>query len=162
MVGALKPTNRPQFVPLSHAALKLFKAQKQIDNSDIVFTLDGKHEFQNCGHAKTDLDARVARRLRALARARGQDASKVESLPGWTLHDIRRTARSLMSRGDIRPDIAERVLGHVIPGVAGTYDRHDYLEKKQHALETLAIQLERILSPPPANVVPLSSRSAAE
>lgn len=42
----------------------------------------------------------------------------------WTLHDLRRTARSLMSRAGIRPDIAERVLGHAIRGVEGTYDRH--------------------------------------
>ena len=42
----------------------------------------------------------------------------------WTLHDLRRTARSLMSRAGVRPDIAERVLGHVQQGVEGIYDRH--------------------------------------
>jgi integrase len=38
-------------------------------------------------------------------------------MPHWTIHDLRRTARSLMSDADIRPDIAERVLGHAITGV---------------------------------------------
>jgi integrase len=33
------------------------------------------------------------------------------------IHDLRRTARSLLSRTGVRPDIAERVLGHAIAGV---------------------------------------------
>ena len=35
-----------------------------------------------------------------------------------------------MSRAGVRPDIAERVLGHIIPGVEGVYDRHHYTEEK--------------------------------
>ena len=34
-----------------------------------------------------------------------------------------------MSRAGVRPDIAERLLGHAIPGVAGTYDRHSHREE---------------------------------
>jgi integrase len=33
----------------------------------------------------------------------------------WVLHDLRRTARSLMSRADVLPHVSERVLGHAIP-----------------------------------------------
>jgi hypothetical protein len=44
--------------------------------------------------------------------------AKLPNLPG-VLHDLRRTARSLMSRAGVRPDIAERALGHAIPGVEG-------------------------------------------
>ena len=72
---------------------------------------------------------------------------------GWTIHDLRRTARSLMSRAGVRPDIAERVLGHAIPGVAGVYDRHQYNEEKAHALKSLAALLEKIVNPPIGNVV---------
>jgi integrase len=57
---------------------------------------------------------------------------------GWRLHDLRRTARSLMSRAGVSSDIAERVLGHVIPGVAGVYDRHNYVPEKRDALNTLS------------------------
>jgi integrase len=65
----------------------------------------------------------------------------------WTLHDLRRTARSLMSRAGVRPDIAELCLGHVVGGVRGTYDRYEYLEEKAQAFEALAGQIERILHP---------------
>jgi hypothetical protein len=47
----------------------------------------------------------------------------------WTFHDIRRTCRSLMSRYT-SPDNAERVIGHVVGGVRGTYDHHQYQDEK--------------------------------
>jgi integrase len=65
----------------------------------------------------------------------------------WTLHDLRRTARSLMSRAGVNPDIAERCLGHVIGGVRGVYDRHKFVEEMRHAFEALATQIERIVHP---------------
>jgi integrase len=53
---------------------------------------------------------------------------------GWTIHDLRRTARSLMSRAGVPSDHAEMCLGHVLTGVRGTYDRHAYhQEKAQHS-----------------------------
>jgi integrase len=55
--------------------------------------------------------------------------AKIEPIPNWTLHDLPRTARTLMVRAGVRPDISERVLGHVIAGVEGTYDRHSYATK---------------------------------
>ena len=74
----------------------------------------------------------------------------------WQLHDLRRTARSLISRAGVRPDVAERVLGHAIRGVEGVYDRHGYKEEKGHALRALAGLLENILRPPADNVVALA------
>lgn len=76
-------------------------------------------------------------------------------LSGWRFHDLRRTAKSLMARAGVRPDISERVLGHVIPGVEGVYDRHTYEEEKAKALEALSKLVALILDPPSGNVVPL-------
>ncbi|MFY9829906.1 MAG: hypothetical protein WAK69_15125, partial [Rhodoplanes sp.] len=60
----------------------------------------------------------------------------------------------LMSRAGIRPDISERVLGHVIAGVEGVYDRHRYDEEKADALGRLANLIEQIIMDTP-NVVEL-------
>ena len=78
---------------------------------------------------------------------------------GWTFHDLRRTARSLMSRAGVNADHAERCLGHVIGGVRGTYDRHEYHGEKAHALEALAHQINLIVDPPKANVRQLKRRA---
>ena len=63
-----------------------------------------------------------------------------------------------MSRAGVRPDIAERVLGHVISGVEGVYDRHSYDAEKADALNKLAHLIETIVNPPKDNVVAISGR----
>jgi integrase len=63
---------------------------------------------------------------------------KACGVTGWRLHDLRRTARSLMSRAGVPTDHAERCLGHVILGVRGVYDRYEYLEEKRDAFNRLA------------------------
>jgi integrase len=75
----------------------------------------------------------------------------------WRLHDLRRTARSLMSRAGVPSDHAERCLGHVIGGVRGVYDRHEYHAEKARAFEALAALIERIVSGG-GEVVPMRGR----
>ena len=58
-----------------------------------------------------------------------------------------------MSRAGVSPDHAERALGHVIGGVRGTYDRHEYELEKAAAFEALARILQQIVNPQ-SNVVP--------
>ncbi len=127
-------TRRPNVVPLSDAARAIVEAMPHA--GPFVFSLDGSRPWSSFSAAKRRLDER-------------------SGTSGWRVHDLRRTARTLMVRAGVRPDIAERVLGHVIGGVAGVYDRHDYLADKRHALETLAREIDHIVNRPPANVVPL-------
>src|SRR5262245_20792464 len=56
--------------------------------------------------------------------------AKLNGVAAWTIHDLRRTARSLMARAGTLNEIAERVLGHAIGGVHGIYNRHEYREEK--------------------------------
>ena len=71
------------------------------------------------------------------------------------LHDLRRTAKTLMQRAGVASHISERVLGHVIPGVEGVYDQYSYVPQKRDALERLAAEIGRILKPTPDNVMEL-------
>ena len=74
----------------------------------------------------------------------------------WVLHDLRRTARSLMSRAGVQSEHAEKCLGHAIAGVKGVYDRHSYFDQKRIALEKLASLIEQIVyAPVGGNIVPL-------
>lgn len=41
----------------------------------------------------------------------------------------------------------QRCLGHVIRGVRGIYDRHEYFEEKKRAFDALAGQIDRIVNP---------------
>ena len=73
----------------------------------------------------------------------------------WVIHDLRRTARSLMSRAGVLSEHAERVMGHAITGVEGVYDLYEYFDEKTQTLERLAGLIEQILNPAPANVTVL-------
>jgi integrase len=81
---------------------------------------------------------------------------KLADMPHWTLHDLRRTARSLMAEAGVAENVAERVLGHALPGVRGVYNRYDYADEKADALQRLAAKIETIVHPPSGNVVPFA------
>jgi integrase len=93
-----------------------------------------------------------ARRKRALDRASG--------VTGWVVHDLRRTARSLMSRAGVSTEIAERILGHARPAMEATYNVHRYDAEKAVALTKLTALIERIVNPPADNVVTLQHEAA--
>jgi integrase len=150
---------KPNVVPLSEAARAVIESMDRVNNSDLVFTTNGKTPYSGYSKAKSQLNAAMLVQLREAATERLELSAKV-TLPPWRLHDLRRTAKTLMTRAGVRPDISERVLGHVIGGVQGVYDRHDYIAEKKDALEKLAAQLAKIISPPPSdNVVDLRSAS---
>ena len=149
-------TKRPNHVPLSKAALALIEAQPRIDGCELVFPSRSKTPYSGFAKSKAKLDKAVLRVMKSHAKT----GTKVEPLPNWTLHDLRRTAKTLMVRAGVRPDISERVLGHVIAGVEGTYDRHSYADEKRDALEKLAATIERILNPIPSNIAALDEHRA--
>ncbi|MCP1852114.1 MULTISPECIES: tyrosine-type recombinase/integrase [unclassified Bradyrhizobium] len=134
-------------IPLTAAAKVLIgdKPEGLKGNSWFIFsTTGGKKGFSGFSKAKRTLDAQIAKARKAEGR---------EAMPGWTLHDLRRTARSLMSRAKVPADHAERCLGHVIGGVRETYDRYEYLDEKRVAFEEIAGLVELILKPPSSNVI---------
>ena len=136
--GARYKTKSDFLIPLSASAQALLARIPSIGRADFVFTTDGASPISGFSKWKRRFDETCGVR-------------------GWTLHDLRRTARSLMSRAGVPSDHAERALGHVISGVRKTYDRHEYYAEKQRAFEVLAAQIDRILNPQ-ENVVPLRAQ----
>jgi integrase len=139
---------------LPQMAIDILDAVPAIDGNDFVFpaSREGRRDgsgqdfgsYSAFGQGKAALDRLVAQEL--------------PDVPQWQLHDLRRTARSLMARADVRPDLAERVLGHAIVGVEAVYDRHSYEAQRAAALEALAALIARILNPPAANVIALTAK----
>ena len=52
----------------------------------------------------------------------------------FTIHDLRRTMRTHLSKLGVNRFVAERCLNHKISDVEGIYDAHDYLEERRVAL----------------------------
>jgi integrase len=112
-------------------ALAIINAMPRFATSDLVFAGTRYHAaFSNFSRLKLDFDRRCG-------------------VTGWVLHDLRRVARSLMSRAGVPREHAEKVLGHVVRGVEGHYDLHSYESEKAIALQRLAAVLDSIVNPPP-------------
>lgn len=73
---------------------------------------------------------------------------KLCGVSDWRVHDLRRTARSLMARAGVQTEIAERVLGHAQDELIETYDQYDYQSEMADALERLAASVEQIVDVP--------------
>jgi integrase len=117
-------TNLDHVIPLSVLAVGVLPPNR---GGEFVFSKNGHQAIGGYERHKRAID----------------DASGVK---GWVIHDLRRTARSLMSRAGVASDHAERCLGHVIGGVRGVYDRHEYYDEKAKVFEALAQLVERIVT----------------
>lgn len=149
--GERYKTKLDHVVPLSAQAKALIgeKPEDFKGNSWFVFsTTGGTKPFSGFSKTKKALDAKIAERRKAEDRP---------AMPRWTLHDLRRTARTLMSRTKVPAEHAERALGHVIGGVEGVYDRYEYLDEKRAAFKKLAELVDVILDPPADNVVSIEA-----
>jgi integrase len=138
--GSRYKNKRDTLVPLSAAAQAIIASMPV--RGDFVFSAGGAYPLDD-----------FADRKRAFDEACG--------VRGWVIHDLRRAARTLLSRAGITSDIAERCLGHSLTGVRRTYDRHEYETEKRHAFEALAAMVERITRPPSDTVVSISRAKSA-
>lgn len=120
-------TKRPHVFPLSAPAWALVEALPKWNGGDFVFTTtSGERPFSGFSKAKAALDSKIAKNAKK---------AELEPMQPWTLHDIRRSVATHMARLGVAQEHIERVLGHVVAGVAGTYNRYSYLDEKRAALE---------------------------
>jgi integrase len=133
-------------LPLSQAAKNLLSQIPRIAGEDWLFTHNGQRPIGGFSKFKKAFDAKMLAELH-------KEDSEAE-MKRWVVHDLRRTARSLMSRAGVPPRHAEMALGHVSGGVEAVYDRHRYFDEKREAFEALSSLIARILNPQ-ENVVAL-------
>jgi integrase len=103
----------------------------------------------------------------------GGDMSAAKEIDHFTLHDLRRSAASGMASIGIAPHVIDKILNHStgkISGIAAVYNRFEYLPERKAALEAWSAHIESLTrpaspsnvveTPPPSNVVDLTSRRA--
>jgi integrase len=111
-------TGNVQVVPLTNRMRAILEGQPIWNGGEFVFsTTNGKTPSSGFSKAKVRVDA-------------------LTGISNWTFHDIRRSVATHMARAGVIQEHIERVLGHTISGVAGTYNRYSYLDEKRAALET--------------------------
>ncbi len=121
---------KEHLIPLSAAAVAILEVLPRVEGSaGFIFTTTGASPVSGFSKAKKQFDKLIA------AQRDG------EPMPAWTLHDLRRTAASNMSKLKFAPATIDAVLNHKsgeIKGVRRVYDRYDYAEEKRAAVDAWA------------------------
>ena len=125
-------------LPLSSGARAILERQPRRKGRDFIFG-HGSGPFSGWSDSKAALDQHLLD---------ARQARRAKPLPDFRLHDIRRTAATIMAdRLGVLPHIIEAILNHVSghrAGVAGVYNRATYAEATREALERWANHVEAI------------------
>jgi integrase len=143
---------RDHEIPLSAPAFTLLKGLPRRDGRDLVFGR-GDRGFSGWSKAKRELDERIA-----AARLTVKKKGKVEAMPAWCLHDLRRSLSTTMhERLGVAPHVVEEVLSHLTfkEGIRGAYNTARYRAEKRAALSIWAEHVMAVVEGRANPVVPL-------
>ena len=126
--SARAKNGRTHEIPLSPLAVRLLRDKPRLAGRTLVFGL-GAGGFSGWSNSKERLDSRV--------RAAGA------VLAPWTLHDLRRTATTLMAEHvGVQPHVISAIKNHTQQGMARVYNLATYRAEKRDALNRWAEFLE--------------------
>lgn len=114
-------TGKPHIVYLSTQVQTLFKELKPLASSS-VWVLPGRGTL-----AKPFASNALNQALKVSLQ--GQE------IPAFTIHDLRRTASTLLHEQGWPSDVVEKALNHTIGGVRGVYNRAEYAEQRREMLQ---------------------------
>jgi integrase len=138
--GSRSKNRKPHITPLSPLARQQLDTMK--GRGDLIFTTNGRTQVSGFSRMKARLDEAMLEIARA---ERGDTAT----IPGWTLHDLRRTAVTCMSEDlGIREAVIEKTVNHlsgVRGGIAGVYNKAELLPERRIALAAWARFVELVI-----------------
>src|SRR4029079_6139108 len=140
----------PHIVPLSGMAVALINELKERPKSGpYIFSHNGgKSPVANQSQMKREFDPLM---VEALGKAP----------TSWTVHDLRRTARTKLASLGVPDVIAEIPIGHAKKGLQRVYNQHSYAPRLRDPFERLAGAIRDIVTSPPDNITKLTKPTAA-
>jgi len=125
-------TGKPHIVFLARQSVALFKELKVLaGGSELV--LPGRGSL-----TKTFAHNAINNALKKSLQ--GQD------IPAFTIHDLRRTASTLLHENGWPSDVVEKALNHTIGGVRGVYNRAEYESQRREMLQFWADFVEQLMT----------------
>jgi integrase len=120
----------PEILPLSPQAVALIQTQEHL--TDFVFpSVRGNGCMCGLSELKRNFQATLP------------------PMPQWQIHDLRRTAKTRMTELGVQKHVSEKILGHELGGVEGTYDIALLVDPMREALVKLANHIEEVVGAAP-------------
>jgi integrase len=135
--GERTKNGHPHFVPLSEPVRMILEKQPHI-REQVFGRGDSAEGFAGWSAATAALRAALP------------------GMPGWSLHDLRRTMATGMGELGVQPHIIEAAINHQSghkAGVAGTYNRANYHAERKVALDKWAAHVMALVTKRPFVVV---------
>ncbi len=138
-------------IPLPHQAVAALRELVRLAGGSAWLLPARKMETRMIPHIDPNtLNAALAKYIRPLMKCEP-----------FTIHDLRRTARTHLEALGVTPHVAERCLNHKIKGVQGIYNRHDYFAERKAGLQSWADLLSGLEAGDTDKVVPIKGRKKA-
>jgi integrase len=134
----------PGKIKLPKMVLDIVKAQPRLEKNPYVFAATRGRGYFNAFSQFTET-------------LRAEMLKALPDMKPHTIHDLRRTMRTRLSKIGIPLHVAERCIGHIVQGEREReYDQHDFEPEMTTAFEAVANHIYAIVIPPPENVVRIS------
>ena len=138
-------TNVGLSIPLAPPVIQWFEELKMRScGSDYVFP--SRRASKNPHMGPDTLNRAITKLFGHEPGKKKQPPNLMGDMPHFTVHDLRRTCRTLLAQQGTPGYVAERCLNHKLKGVEGIYDKYDYFEERKIALDTLATTIEEMVS----------------
>jgi integrase len=145
--GTRTKNHRTLELILPKLAIEILKSAPRRAGRDFVFGDGGRAGFAGFSYSTIVLNGRIIE-------------ADGKALARWTLHDLRRTFRTGLSKLGVQPHVAELCINHVKGGVQAIYDRHRYHNEMKAALALWADHVRSIVAGGQRKVVALRSAIA--
>lgn len=124
-------TGKPHIVFLSKQAMGLFRELEKLASGSAL-VMPGRGSL-----------------TRPFAQNAINNALKValagQAIPAFTIHDLRRTASTLLHENGWASDVVEKALNHTIGGVRGVYNRAEYEPQRRDMLQFWSDYVEQLV-----------------
>jgi integrase len=121
----------PKILGLPPAAVALIETQ--LIDGQVPLTPWVFHSVRGTGH------------MVSMTECKNDFQARLPGMERWVIHDLRRTACTLMQELAIPTQVSEKVLGHRLVGVMKIYAQHQYTLEMREALARLADHIHAIV-----------------
>jgi integrase len=147
-------SRRSHMVNLSDLALEVLKSVPRIPGRPMLFSRDGKTPLgaMNYCYANRRIQANMIEFRRAEIARDGGDPDEAD-IPWFVLHDLRRTAATVMCRLGHPLHVVDKCLNHAggktgtgrtLNDVAQVYIKHEYLDERREAMQALGAHVAKL------------------
>ncbi|MEE3502532.1 site-specific integrase [Acidiphilium acidophilum] len=126
--GARSKNRAQNSLPLPDAARQVLAELPRMAGSEYFFTTTGSTPISGFSAFKEAIDRAI-------------EADLGFAIPGWRLHDLRRSVATGLQRLGVRLEVTEAILNHqsgTKSGIVGVYQRHHWMDEKRAAMAAWA------------------------